>query len=84
MDVSGKLIISSFKTFILGYQLNLYSLNSWHFRQCEKKIKENALELLNTVIKLKPSSSKGVYLKSVNLSSTMSSSIKIDSSALMN
>jgi len=50
----------------------------------EKKIKENALELLNTVIKLKPSSSKGVYLKSVNLSSTMSSSIKIDSSALMN
>jgi len=50
----------------------------------ETKIKENALELLNTVIKLKPSSSKGVYLKSVNLSSTMSSSIKIDSSALMN
>ena len=50
----------------------------------EKKIHENALELINTIIKLKPSSSKGIYLKSVNLSSTMSSSIKIDSSVLMN
>ncbi len=48
-----------------------------------KKIEENANELLNTVIKLKPSSSKGIYFKSVNLSSTMSSSIKIDSSTLM-
>ena len=48
-----------------------------------KKIEENAMELLNTVKKLKPSSSKGIYFKSVNLSSTMSSSIKIDSSILM-
>ena len=48
-----------------------------------KKIEENANELLNTVQKLKPSSSKGVYFKSINLSSTMSSSIKIDSSTLL-
>ena len=48
----------------------------------EKKIKENSLELLNTVIKLKPSSSKGVYLRSINLSSTMSSSVKIDCSLI--
>ena len=48
-----------------------------------KKIHENAQELLNTIQKLKPSSSKGIYFKSVNLSSTMSSSIKIDSSALI-
>ena len=48
-----------------------------------KKIQENAMELLNTVMKLKPSSSKGIYFKSVNLSSTMSSAIKIDSSMLM-
>ena len=47
-----------------------------------KKIEENAMELLNTIKKLKPSSSKGIYFKSVNLSSTMSSSIKIDSSIL--
>ena len=48
-----------------------------------KKNQENAMELLNTVMKLKPSSSKGIYFKSVNLSSTMSTSIKIDSSMLM-
>jgi len=47
-----------------------------------KKIEENANELLNTIKKLKPSSSKGVYFKSISLSSTMSSAIKIDSSAL--
>ena len=48
------------------------------------KIEENAMELLNTIKKLKPSSSKGIYFRSVSLSSTMSSSIKIDSSALAN
>ena len=48
------------------------------------KLQENAMELLNTVKKLKPSSSKGIYFKSVSLSSTMSSSIKVDSSILMN
>ena len=47
-----------------------------------KKIEENAMELLNTIKKLKPSSTKGIYFKSVSLSSTMSSSIKIDSSIL--
>lgn len=47
------------------------------------KLHENAMELLNTVKKLKPSSSKGIYFKSVSLSSTMSSSIKVDSSILM-
>tara|TARA_B100000989_G_C19517486_1_gene462407 strand:+ start:1205 stop:1900 length:696 start_codon:yes stop_codon:yes gene_type:complete len=49
-----------------------------------KKIEENALELLNTIKKLKPSSSKGIYFRSVFLSSTMSSSIKIDSSIFAN
>ena len=49
-----------------------------------KKIEENATELLNTIKKLKPSSSKGIYFKSVSLSSTMSSSIKIDSSTFAN
>tara|TARA_S200000501_G_C20867402_1_gene762594 strand:+ start:1266 stop:1961 length:696 start_codon:yes stop_codon:yes gene_type:complete len=49
-----------------------------------KKIEENAMELLNTIKKLKPSSSKGIYFRSVFLSSTMSSSIKIDSSIFAN
>lgn len=43
-----------------------------------EKLAENAQELINTLLKLKPSSAKGTYVKSVNLSSTMSSGIKID------
>ena len=42
------------------------------------KIYDNAHELLNTIMKLKPSSAKGTYMKSVALSSTMSPGIKID------
>tara|TARA_B100001741_G_scaffold241947_1_gene202966 strand:+ start:55 stop:747 length:693 start_codon:yes stop_codon:yes gene_type:complete len=43
-----------------------------------KKIHENVDEFLKTVIKLKPSSTKGTYVKSIFLSSTMSPSIPID------
>lgn len=46
-----------------------------------KKIEENANELLQTIVKLKPSSAKGAYIKSVSLSSTMSPSISIDTKA---
>jgi large subunit ribosomal protein L1 len=42
------------------------------------KLTENANELLQTVLKLKPSSAKGTYVKSVTLSSTMSAGITID------
>lgn len=42
------------------------------------KIKENFLALLDTVIKLKPSTSKGIYLKKCSISSTMGPGIKID------
>ncbi len=47
-----------------------------------KKLEENANELLNTIIKLKPSSAKGTYMKSVYLSSTMSPSVQIDTKTL--
>ncbi len=43
-----------------------------------EKIFENADELLKTIMKLKPSTSKGTYVKSVSMSSTMSPSISID------
>ena len=43
-----------------------------------KKILENASEVINHIIKIKPSSSKGLYLKSISMSSTMSPGIKID------
>jgi len=46
------------------------------------KIKGNATELLQALVKLKPSSSKGVYIKSIAMSSTMSPSIPIDSKAI--
>jgi large subunit ribosomal protein L1 len=42
------------------------------------KIAGNADELLQTLVKLKPSSSKGEYIKSIAISSTMSPSINID------
>ena len=42
------------------------------------KIAGNADELLQTLLKLKPSSSKGEYIKSIAISSTMSPSISID------
>ena len=42
------------------------------------KIAGNADELLQTLLKLKPSSSKGEYIKSIAISSTMSPSINID------
>jgi large subunit ribosomal protein L1 len=42
------------------------------------KIQENADELLKTIIKLKPSTAKGIYVKSIYMSSTMSPSIPID------
>jgi large subunit ribosomal protein L1 len=42
------------------------------------KLAENANELMQTIMKLKPSSAKGAYVKSVYLSSTMSPGISID------
>ena len=45
-------------------------------------IKDNAAELINMVVKLKPASSKGTYIQSVALSTTMSPGIRIDSSSL--
>ncbi len=42
------------------------------------KILGNANELLQTLVKLKPSSAKGVYIKSVSLSSTMSPGIPVE------
>jgi len=43
------------------------------------KIQDNAQELLTTLMKLKPTSSKGTYMKSIFMSSTMSPSIAVDS-----
>jgi large subunit ribosomal protein L1 len=42
------------------------------------KIAENASELMQTIMKLKPSSAKGTYVRSVTMSSTMSPGVAID------
>ncbi|MDQ0783276.1 50S ribosomal protein L1 [Chryseobacterium sp. W4I1] len=46
------------------------------------KIKENAQELISTLIKMKPTAAKGTYVKSIYLSSTMSPGIAIDSKSV--
>lgn len=46
------------------------------------QIRENAKEFLQTIIKLKPATAKGTYIKSIYLSSTMSEGIKVDTKSL--
>src|SRR3989339_745014 len=43
-----------------------------------QKIQENAKEMIDTIVKLKPAAAKGTYVKSINLSSTMSPGIPVD------
>ena len=45
------------------------------------KIAENAKELIDTLNKLKPTAAKGVYVKSIYMSSTMSPSVQLDTKA---
>jgi large subunit ribosomal protein L1 len=47
-----------------------------------EKLAENAKELLTTLVRMKPSSAKGIYMRSVTVASTMSPGIKIDARSL--
>ena len=47
-----------------------------------EKIAENSQELINAILKLKPSSSKGTYLRGVSMASTMSPGIAIDTKSV--
>jgi large subunit ribosomal protein L1 len=49
-----------------------------------EKIAENSHQLIDAVIKAKPSSAKGTYLKSVFMASSMSPAIAVDTKSLMN
>jgi large subunit ribosomal protein L1 len=42
------------------------------------QLEENANELIQTILKLKPSAAKGTYVKSISMSSTMSPGIHIE------
>ena len=46
-------------------------------------IRENAFELIQSLIKLKPSAAKGTYIKSIYLSSTMSPGIQVDAKSVV-
>lgn len=72
---SGKIDFKVDKTGIIHASIGKVSFTA-------DQIKDNAKEFINTLIKLKPSSAKGTYVKSVFLSSTMSPSIKIDSKSV--
>jgi len=47
------------------------------------KLKENANELIQTLVRLKPSAAKGTYIKSIAISSTMSAGIQIDTKSVI-
>lgn len=47
-----------------------------------EQMADNAREFVNTLIKLKPATAKGTYIKSIYLSSTMSPGVKIDSKSI--
>ncbi|WP_435356981.1 50S ribosomal protein L1 [Emticicia sp. SJ17W-69] len=47
-----------------------------------EKLAENAIELIQTLLKLKPSSAKGTYVKTISLASTMGPGIQIDKTTI--
>ena len=47
-----------------------------------EKMADNAKEFINTLIKLKPATSKGTYIKSIYLSSTMGPGVKVETKAV--
>ena len=72
---AGKIDFKVDKTGIIHTSIGKVSFN-------ENQIVENAKEFMNTIMKLKPSSAKGTYVKSIYLSSTMSAGIKIDTKSI--
>lgn len=47
-----------------------------------EQLADNATELINTLIKMKPSTAKGQYMKSISVASTMSPGIKVDTKSI--
>ena len=71
----GKIDFKVDKTGIIHTRVGRASFNA-------EQLKENAVELMTILSKLKPSSSKGTYFKSITLTSTMGPGIKIDKSSI--
>ncbi len=47
-----------------------------------QKIQENAQELINTLVRMKPATAKGIYLKGISMASTMSPGLAIDTKSV--
>ncbi len=69
---SGKIDFKVDKTGIVHASIGKASFDA-------EKIADNARELITTLVKLKPTAAKGVYIKSIYMSSTMSPSVAVDS-----
>lgn len=74
---AGKIDFKVDKTGIIHASIGKVSFDA-------QKLAENAQELISTVVKLKPSSAKGTYIKSISLSSTMSPGVAIDTKTVIN
>lgn len=72
---AGKIDFKVDKTGIIHTSIGKVSFDA-------QKIKENAMEMILTVSKLKPASAKGTYFKSISISSTMSKGIAIDKNSI--
>ena len=68
---SGKVDFKVDKAGIIHAMLGKASFGS-------QKVKENVLAFIDKIIQLKPSTSKGIYLKSISLSTTMGPGVKVD------
>lgn len=71
----GKIDFKVDKTGIIHSRIGRASFNA-------EQLKDNAVEFINNLSKLKPSASKGTYFKSITISSTMSPGVKIDKSSI--
>jgi large subunit ribosomal protein L1 len=72
---AGKIDFKVDKTGIIHASIGKVSFDS-------TKLTENATELISTIIKLKPSAAKGLYIKSITLSSTMSPGVIVDAKSI--
>jgi large subunit ribosomal protein L1 len=72
---AGKIDFKIDKTGIIHVSIGKASFSA-------EKIRDNAMEMINTVAKLKPSSAKGAYFRSICISTTMSPGIRIDKGSI--
>ena len=71
----GKISFKVDKTGIIHASIGRVSFDA-------SKIQENAQELINTLIRMKPSTAKGIYLKGISMAATMSPGLSIDTKSV--